>query len=160
MKTVLIHLLAILICLSLICFAIYESIYKYPDVREDESQSPRQGVIAKEISYQPSPTRVPEYREATVSWYDQSACGEKIYRENCQTANGELFDEQDLTFASLGLAFNTNVQFCYGGRCVTCRSNDRGPYIPGREYDLSLGCATQLGIKQAGVVTLKYKILE
>ena len=41
------------------------------------------------------------------------------------------------------------------GKSVVVRINDRGPYIPGRQLDLSKGAAIQLGVMKNGVSRLK-----
>ena len=83
------------------------------------------------------------------------------YRHGRVTANGEPFNPHGLTVAHKSLPFNTVVRLTNPetGAVVTARVNDRGPYIKGREFDVSLGCAQLLGIKQTGVTTLIIEIL-
>jgi rare lipoprotein A len=45
------------------------------------------------------------------------------------------------------------------GVSVIVRVNDRGPWVPGREFDLSLGAAQALNIVERGVVRLQVEIL-
>ncbi len=98
-----------------------------------------------------------ERNVASVSYYDISVCEG---REECPTANGEQFDQMGLTFAHKSMEFGTRVQFCLHGRCVTCRGNDRGPYIPGREFDLSYGCAEAIGMVSQGVAEVEWEIVK
>lgn len=88
--------------------------------------------------------------------YDSSVCGNK---DICKTASGEIFNENNLTFASRNLPFGTIVEFEYNGKTVKCKSNDRGPYIDGRMFDLSKGYAEKLGILNIGVTSVNYKII-
>jgi len=44
------------------------------------------------------------------------------------------------------------VTVSYRGRSITCRVNDRGPFIKGRVIDLSVSAARALGMMNAGVV--------
>ena len=97
-----------------------------------------------------------EHGNAIASFYDISVCEG---REKCPTANGEQFDQMGLTFAHKSWDFGTRVQFCHDGRCIVCRGNDRGPYIDGREFDLSLGCAESIGMVQRGVAEVEWKII-
>lgn len=99
-------------------------------------------------------------KNATVSWYDRSACGEKIYGEDCYVADyPELFDEEADTVAHKSMGFGTRVRFCNGNICTICRVNDRGPYVAGREFDLSWGCAKSIGILQSGVAQVSWEVV-
>lgn len=84
------------------------------------------------------------------------------YRHGSQTANGERFEPDNLTAAHRRLPFNTMVRFTNpeNGNVVVVRVNDRGPYIHGREFDLSRGSAEILGITERGVSRLLVEILE
>lgn len=88
--------------------------------------------------------------KAVVSWY----------RHGTVTANGERFDPNDFTVAHRTLPFNTWVRFTNPetGAEVIARVNDRGPYIRGREFDLSIGTARRLGILERGVAVLDVEI--
>lgn len=70
------------------------------------------------------------------------------------TANGEIFDMEELTAAHPSLPFGTilNVVNLENGKSVQVRINDRGPYIKGRILDLSFAAARQLGMVRDGVV--------
>jgi rare lipoprotein A len=46
------------------------------------------------------------------------------------------------------------------GRSRIVRINDRGPYIPGRELDLSYGVASSLGIAESGIARVRIELLE
>ena len=83
------------------------------------------------------------------------------YRHGKVTANGERYDPNGLTVAHRRLPFNTLVRFTNpnNGRVIIARVNDRGPYIHGREFDLSMGSAQLLGFIEKGVVRLEVEIL-
>ena len=66
------------------------------------------------------------------------------------TASGEAFNMFANTAAHKSLRFGTRLRVCYSG-CVDVRINDRGPYIGGRELDLSYGAAQRIGLLGAGV---------
>ena len=81
-----------------------------------------------------------------ASWYGKHWRGRK-------TASGMVFDERQLTAASLVLplatrARVTNVQ---NGRSVDVLVNDRGPYAGNRVTDLSERAATALGMTKSGL---------
>jgi len=58
----------------------------------------------------------------------------------------------ELTCAHRTRAFGSMVRVSYGDRSVTCRVNDRGPFIRGRVIDLSVSAAHALGMMRSGVV--------
>lgn len=90
-----------------------------------------------------------------ASWY-----GEKF--EGRPTASGEPFDPDDLTAAHRLLPFGTLVQVTYPrtGRTVTVRVNDRGPFTPGRDLDLSRAAADRLGLLPHGVDEVVVSVIE
>jgi rare lipoprotein A len=85
-----------------------------------------------------------------ASWYGPKFHG-KI------TANGEVYDQMALTAAHKSLSFGTLLKVTNpkNGRSVIVRINDRGPYIEGRDLDLSKGAAIELGILAKGVARVK-----
>lgn len=85
-------------------------------------------------------------RTMTASYYGDRFHGRK-------TANGERFSKFAMTAAHKTLPFNIvlRVTSVDTGRAVLVRINDRGPYIPGRDLDLSESAARRLGIYQQGV---------
>jgi rare lipoprotein A (peptidoglycan hydrolase) len=84
-----------------------------------------------------------------ASYYGYDCDGRK-------TANGELFNPYGLTAAHRTLPFGTRlkVRNPQNGREVIVRINDRGPYISGREIDLSYGAAVELGIVHKGLTAV------
>lgn len=96
------------------------------------------------------------YREnAVVSYYAGDFHGKK-------TSNGERFNMNDLTCASKNLPFNTilKVTNLANGKTVQVRVNDRGPFIPGRELDLSRAAAIQLDMIKSGTTHVKIEIVK
>lgn len=61
------------------------------------------------------------------------------------TASGVPFDPYGYTAASLTYPLGTQLRVCYQG-CVNVTVNDRGPYVAGRDIDLSLGAAQAIGL--------------
>ena len=78
------------------------------------------------------------------------------------TSNGETFDMKGLTAAHKTLPFGTVLKVTNedNGKSVTVRINDRGPFVAGRDLDLSFGAAKKIEMITAGVKTLKVEILE
>src|SRR6266576_6485393 len=89
----------------------------------------------------------------TSSSYAQSQRGRvSYYSEGPLTASGERFNKRALTCAHRTLPFGTIVRVGYRGRAISCRVNDRGPFVRGRMLDVSLASAHALGMTGAGVV--------
>ncbi len=70
-----------------------------------------------------------------------------------RTANGERVNCSAMTAAHRRLPFGTRVRVCHG-RCVTVRINDRGPFVRGRDIDLTPAAARAIGLGSTGRVTV------
>lgn len=84
-----------------------------------------------------------------ASVYSQSHHGRK-------TASGERFDARALTAAHKSLPFGTHVRVTnkLNGRSVVVRINDRGPFVRGRDIDLSIAAAHAIGMGSLSRVSL------
>jgi len=89
-----------------------------------------------------------------ASWY-----GPKFHGK--QTANTEKYNQMALTAAHKTLPFGTMLRVTnpQNGKQVIVRINDRGPYIKGRDLDLSKGAALQLGMIEKGVIKVEIEKL-
>lgn len=99
--------------------------------------------------------RAPEWTQnGRVSWYGPGFHGRR-------TANGEVFDTNELTMAHRTLPFGTEVRVTNlsNGRSVVLRVNDRGPYVRGRIADLSHAAATRLGFVDDGVTRARIELI-
>ena len=79
------------------------------------------------------PREQPDYDETGIaSWYGPTFYGKR-------TANGELYDGNQLTAAhrTLPMPVNVRVTNLDNGKSLVVRVNDRGPYARGRIIDLS-----------------------
>ena len=74
-----------------------------------------------------------------------------------KTATGEKFNQNDKTAAhpTLPLGTKATVTNLDNGNSVDVKINDRGPYVKGRDIDLSKGAAKELGMTKDGVVPVK-----
>jgi rare lipoprotein A len=79
-----------------------------------------------------------------------------------KTANGETFDPTLLTAAHRTLPFGTKLRVTNvnTGKSVVVRVNDRGPFIPGRELDLSYSAAESLGMIEQGVSKVQMTVVQ
>ncbi len=85
-----------------------------------------------------------------ASWYGSAFHGRK-------TANGEVYDMNDLTAAhpTLPLPSYVRVTNLSNGRSVVVRVNDRGPFRSKRIIDVSSTVAEVLDFKRAGTAKVK-----
>ena len=90
-----------------------------------------------------------------ASWYDCVKPGE--CSRSKITASGEKFNPNALTAAHKTLPFGTLLRVTHKGKSVIVRINDRGPFIKGRQLDLSRAAARKIGC--GGVCTVKVEIL-
>ncbi len=70
--------------------------------------------------------------------------------EGAPTASGELYNYGDYTAASLQYPLGTELLVSYGGNSTVVVVNDYGPYVAGREIDLSQSAAEAIGLTYAG----------
>lgn len=84
--------------------------------------------------------------KVTASWYGAESGN--------RTANGEHFNGTSMTCAHKTLPFGTELHLTHRGNTAICRVNDRGPFVKGRELDVSRAVAAKLGMLKAGVVKL------
>lgn len=89
-----------------------------------------------------------------ASWY-----GPGFHQE--RTANGEIFDQNELTAAhqTLPMPSLVRVTNLENGRSIVVRVNDRGPFAAGRIIDLSRKAAQLLGMEQQGTAKVRIQIL-
>lgn len=74
--------------------------------------------------------------------------GEKL---SSHTASGQRFNPHAMTAAHKTLPFGTVLQVCHRG-CVHVTINDRGPFVRGRQLDLSYGAARAIGMTSTSTV--------
>jgi rare lipoprotein A len=92
--------------------------------------------------------------QMTASWYGRKFHGRK-------TANGEIYNQMAFTAAHKNLRFGTLLRVTNpdNNQSVIVRVNDRGPYIRGRELDLSKASASALGLVEKGVAKVRVEQL-
>jgi rare lipoprotein A len=85
-----------------------------------------------------------------ASWYGPGFQGK-------ETANGETFDQKDMTAAhpTLPMGTKAKVTNLENGKKVEVRINDRGPYAEERVIDLSGAAANKLDMKEDGTTQVK-----
>ncbi len=90
-----------------------------------------------------------------ASWYGADFQGRRM-------ASGRMFNPQHLTAAhrTISLGSKVKVTELRTGRSVVVQITDRGPYLPGRDIDLSYAAARELGIVRRGVARVRLEVIE
>jgi rare lipoprotein A (peptidoglycan hydrolase) len=114
--------------------------------------SPAQKLVPQQHPTQPKPLAV---WECTTSWYGEDFDGQP-------TATGEIYDMYGATAAhpTLPLGSIVRVVNTRNHRSQVVRINDRGPYVEGRELDVSYAVAQKLGFDQRGTARVRLELLE
>jgi len=81
----------------------------------------------------------------TTSWYGPGFHGRK-------SSDGTIFNQAEFTCAHRTLPFGTVLILAYNGKVVPAIVTDRGPFVSGRDLDVSLSVAQRLGMVREGVV--------
>jgi rare lipoprotein A len=103
----------------------------------------------------PAPPPVKDGVQVGVaSWYGPGFHGRR-------TANGEIFDQHELTAAHPSRPLGTRVVVTNlaNGRSVEVRVNDRGPFVHGRAIDLSYAAARALHMIGPGTAPVRIEVL-
>ncbi|MGV8080126.1 MAG: septal ring lytic transglycosylase RlpA family protein [Syntrophales bacterium] len=133
----------------------------YQIARDNHLSNPDMIRIGQKLIIQPSSSQVAQTvqtartvqpqvsGEVTASWY-----GAEYH--NKKTASGQRFDMYKNTLAHKTLPLGTKVRLSNpdNGKVAEGIVNDRGPYIKGRDVDVSYAMAKQLGFVQKGVTRL------
>jgi len=93
-----------------------------------------------------------------ASWYDCAHRGE--CSRSKITASGEKFNPNALTVAHKTLPLGTKLRLKHNSKTVIVRVNDRGPYVKGRDIDLSRHVAVLLGCIGSGVCRIEATIIK
>jgi len=94
------------------------------------------------------------FDRGVASWYGPGFHGRR-------TANGETYNQEELTAAHKSLPFNTlvRVENVRNGKSVVVRINDRGPYVGNRIIDLSHKAARNIEMVGAGTADVRLTII-
>ena len=97
--------------------------------------------------------KTPDVVRGWASWYGPGFQGKKM-------ANGERYDMHNVLVAHRSLPLGTRIQVInlINRRSIIAYVSDRGPYIQGRDLDLSYGAAKKLGALRDGVIPVEIEI--
>jgi rare lipoprotein A len=72
-----------------------------------------------------------------------------------RTASGEAFNPHAMTCAHRRHPFGSTLRVRKGGKSITCRVTDRGPFVRGRVIDLTPVAARALGFSGLARVSIE-----
>jgi peptidoglycan lytic transglycosylase len=113
-------------------------------------------VVQAPLAAHPStPPRVIKAWSGVTSWYGERFDGRK-------TASGEIYDMFAATAAHPWLPFGSLLRLTNlkNGHSQLVRINDRGPFMDGRELDVSYLVASRLGLVETGIARLRIELLK
>ncbi len=136
--------LYILVMIALVGFTIIKEDRNTNEVTTSEDITT--SVNEEDVTLNNSIIRYTDQGRWTASWYGPRFHGKL-------TANGEIYDQMAFTAAHKSLKFGTLLKITNprNQESVIVRINDRGPYIRGRQIDLSKAAALQIGLYEKGV---------
>ncbi len=110
--------------------------------------------ISSCASISPPGVHPPSVDYITASWYGLEFHGR-------QTSSGERFDMYAMTCAHKEFSFGTNLRVTnlVNNKSAVVTVNDRGPFISGRDLDLSYAAAREIGLIGPGVSRVKIEYL-
>ena len=90
-----------------------------------------------------------------ASWYGAPYHGRR-------SANGEIYDMEQMTAAHRTLRFGTwvSVTNLANNQSVGVRITDRGPFVDGRIIDLSRAAARSIGMLGSGIANVRIGVIE
>jgi len=89
---------------------------------------------------------------ALCSWYGG-------YFHGRTTASGAVYDQDGFTTAHKTLPFGPVIMFTYQGRGVIVTVTDRGPFVEGREFDLSRAAFAALADTSMGLIWAEWAVV-
>ena len=113
------------------------------------------GVGCAIFMFPPNDYRVGYRQKGMASWYGEPFHGRR-------TANGEVYDMNQLSAAHRTLPFTSTIKVTNldNQRTVVVKVNDRGPFIRGRILDLSYAAAQAIGMDQTGIAPIFLEIIQ
>uniref|UniRef100_A0A7V3E8C1 Probable endolytic peptidoglycan transglycosylase RlpA n=1 Tax=Ignavibacterium album TaxID=591197 RepID=A0A7V3E8C1_9BACT len=143
-------------------FLVFIALVGFTLVINDDETPALPTTDAEEISLE---TKLPDFDPSLVEYVDLGTMKASWYGPGFhgrKTANGEKFDQMSYTAAHKSLRFGTLLKVTNpkNGKSIVVRINDRGPYVEGRDLDLSKAAAHELGLMRRGIARLKVEELK
>jgi peptidoglycan lytic transglycosylase len=114
--------------------------------------TPDGGVSDDDLQYVESHDPIYSFK-GYATWYRSPYKGRRA-------ANGEVFDNDAMTAANRTLPMGTLIAVTNlkTGQSATMRVNDRGPFVPDKNLDLSIASAKAVGIYYSGTAPVRIDV--
>lgn len=122
-------------------------------LRIEPNKNLTRGMLA-DLIYRTLRTRIPGHFFGKGTFYSD-------FFENRGTANGEKYHMDELTAANKVLPFGTMLRVTYlrNNQSVDVRVNDRGPFTPSLDLDMSRKAFSLLASPSEGIIPIEYEII-
>ncbi len=122
--------------------------------KDDDSKEKIEDIIEEKLENLKL-KRTGDVYKSMASWYGNQFHGRT-------TANNEVFNKETLSAAHKTLPLNTYLLITNleNNRQLVVRINDRGPFVEGRDLDVSEAAARELGGIESGVMKISYEVLK
>lgn len=120
--------------------------------RIDVTPMPGGGISDDDLQYVESHDPIYSF-DGSATWYRSPYKGRRA-------ANGEVFDDNALTAANRTLPMGTLIRVTNlkTGQSAAMRVNDRGPFVPDKNIDLSIASAKAVGIYRSGTAPVRIDV--
>ena len=95
--------------------------------------------------------------EGLASHYDESFL--VIFPGKTSLGENQYSWSRSAAHKTLPLPCKVRVTNLRNGRSIVVRVNDRGPFVEGRELDVTTGVAKKLGFRNSGLCPVRIKVL-
>lgn len=129
---------------------------KYIIERSAETLANLANLITNKVidpSHEPNPSPI---QSTKASWYSIETNSPK---NSTETASGIPLDDNELTAAHKTLPFGSLVIVSHDGKSVLVKITDRGPFVDGRDLDLTIYAFKQLDDLVKGVIDVEFEVI-
>jgi rare lipoprotein A (peptidoglycan hydrolase) len=140
-----------MVSVAILCGVVLLAAFTTSPVGSDEDDT----VHGIAVVHRSDPGDIPhgsDTRKMLASYYGRTLEGNPM-------ANGHPFDADAFTAAHKTLPFGTKLAVSRGGETVRVTVTDRGPYVAGRDLDLSLAAAQKIAITGTGETPVRVEVL-
>ncbi|HWG57625.1 MAG TPA: septal ring lytic transglycosylase RlpA family protein [Candidatus Acidoferrales bacterium] len=148
-------LVSVFLCLAVLLFSPSVNPETFAKANARPNRSMTAANIPAALAKTPTGPKPLAVWECVTGWYGEPFDGQL-------TANGEIYDMYAATAAHPTLPLGSIVRVVNerNHRSEIVRINDRGPYVEGRELDVSYGVARDLGFDQTGLAKVEVELLK
>ena len=141
-----------LVSVAVLCVTVLLLAFTAIPVGSDEDNAVHNVSVVHHSSPGGPPPGSPDGKKMMASYYGRTL-------EGHPRANGQPCDADDYTAAHKSLPFGTELAVSYAGESVRVTVTDRGPYVAGRDLDLSLAAAQEIDLTGKGEAAVRVEVV-